>query len=79
VVGVRGQAKITEHLFVPYHFDVGAGQSRLTWQAMAGIGYEAGWGDTMLVYRHLEWVEGSDDLIQNLSFSGPALALRFHF
>jgi len=79
VVGVRGQARIVENLFVPYHFDVGAGQSRLTWQAMAGVGYQASWGDTLLVYRHLEWDEGGDGLVQNLSFSGPALALRFHF
>jgi hypothetical protein len=79
VVGVRGQAKITENWFIPYHADLGAGQSRLTWQAMAGLGYEAGWGDTLLVYRHLEWDQSDDKLVQNVSFSGPALAFRFHF
>jgi hypothetical protein len=79
VVGVRGQAKITGNWFIPYHADLGAGQSRLTWQAMAGIGYEAGWGDTLLVYRHLEWDQDDDKLLQNMSFSGPALAFRFHF
>ena len=79
VIGVRGQAHLTRNWFVPYHADIGTGQSRLTWQAMAGIGYQAGWGDTLLVYRHLEWDEGDDSLVQNLSFSGPALALRFHF
>ena len=79
VVGFRGRANINESWFVPYHADVGAGDSKLTWQAMAGIGYEAGWGDTMLVYRHLAWDEGSDRLLQDLSFSGPALAFKFRF
>lgn len=79
VVGVRGRASINDKWFVPYHADVGAGDSDLTWQAMAGIGYAAGWGDVVLVYRHLAWDEGDDGLLQELSFSGPALAFKFHF
>lgn len=79
VVGVRGRASINENWFVPYHADVGAGESDLTWQAMAGVGYAAGWGDVVLVYRHLAWDEGDDGLLQELSFSGPALAFKFRF
>ena len=77
VVGVRGRASINDNWFVPYYADVGTGDSELTWQAMAGIGYAAGWGDVVLVYRHLAWDQGDDGLLQELSFSGPALAFKF--
>ena len=79
VVGFRGRAHINDRWFVPYYADVGAGDSDLTWQAMAGIGYEASWGETSLVYRHLEWDQGDDGLLKKLSFSGPAVAFKFRF
>lgn len=79
IVGLRGRARINERWFFPFHADVGAGGSDLTWQAMAGIGYKASWGETSLVYRHLEWDQGDDDLIKKLSFSGPAVAFKFLF
>ena len=53
VVGVRGRANLNDNWSVPYYADFGAGDSDLTWQAMAGVGYAAGWGDVVLVYRHL--------------------------
>jgi hypothetical protein len=79
VIGLRGRTNINENWFIPYYADVGAGDSDMTWQAMAGIGYQAGWGDTILVYRHLEWDQGGEKLLQNVSFSGPAIAVKFHF
>lgn len=78
VVGVRGRANLNDNWFVPYYLDVGAGDSDLIWQAMAGVAYAAGWGDVVVVYRHLAWDEGDDGLLQELSFSGPALAFKFH-
>jgi hypothetical protein len=79
VIGFRGRVELNPNWFVPYHVDVGAGDSDLTWQVMAGIGYQAGWGDLMLIYRHLEWDEGNDQFLQGLSFSGPAIAFRYRF
>jgi hypothetical protein len=79
IIGFRGRTNINENWFIPYHADVGAGDSDLTWQGMAGIGYQAGWGDTILVYRHLEWDQGEDKLMQSLSFTGPAIAVKFRF
>lgn len=79
VVGLRGRLELGPNWFVPYHADIGTGDSEVTWQAMAGIGYKAGWGDVMLVYRHLEWDQGGDKLIQGLSFSGPGVALKYRF
>jgi hypothetical protein len=79
IIGLRGRTKLNENWFIPYYADIGAGDSDLTWQAMAGIGYQAGWGDMSLVYRHLEWDQDEDKLLQNVSFSGPALAVKFRF
>jgi hypothetical protein len=79
VVGLRGRIELSPNWFIPYHADVGAGDSELTWQAMSGIGYRASWGDLLLVYRHLEWEQDDDSLIRRLSFSGPGAALKYWF
>ena len=64
---------------VPYYADVGTGSSDLTWQAMTGLTYSYGWGDLMLVYRHLEYDEGPNGLLGGFSFSGPAFGAKFRF
>ena len=46
---------------------------------MTGLTYSYGWGDLMLVYRHLEYDEGEDGLLDDFSFSGPAFGARFRF
>jgi len=80
IIGVRGQFDLTsEKWSVPYYLDVGTGQSDLTWQAMAGVSYAFGWGDLLVLYRHLEYDEGSGDLMQSFSFSGPVVGGRFSF
>jgi len=80
IVGLKGQASLGERWFLSYYVDVGAGQSDLTWQATAGIGYRAGrvW-DMALVYRHLEWDLGSTRVIDDLNISGPMLGVIFRW
>jgi hypothetical protein len=80
IVGLKGNASLGERWFLPYYLDVGAGQSKLTWQATAGIGFRAGqvW-DLALVYRHLEWDLDSTRLIDDISFSGPTLGVIFRW
>ena len=65
---------------MPYYVDVGAGDSDLTWQATAGIGFRAGsvW-DLNLVYRHLEWDFDSAGLIDDINFSGPTFGVIFRW
>ena len=48
-------------------------------QAMVGVGYDLGWGDATMLYRHLEWDQGEDELLQGLSFSGPAVSVNYRF
>ena len=80
IVGVRGHFGIGDgNWSVPYYFDVGAGSSDLTWNAVAGLSRSFGWGDLLFVYRHLEYDEDSDGLMQNFSFSGPAFGAAFRF
>jgi hypothetical protein len=80
IVGVRGRAQLGAGQWsVPYYFDIGAGSSQLTWQALAGIAYRFGWGDVTLAYRHLYYDQEDDKLLQDFEFSGPALGATFRF
>ena len=80
IVGLKGHASLGERWFLPYYVDVGAGDSELTWQATAGIGFRAGrvW-DLALVYRHLEWDLDSTQLIADINFSGPTFGVIFRW
>ena len=83
IVGVKGRFALGKRWSLPYYLDVGAGDSDLTWQALAGVSFTAAkWVDLALVYRHLEWDlgdDGSDGYIKNVNFSGPAFGAVFHF
>ena len=80
IVGVRGHVDLGSGKWsVPYYFDIGAGSSDMTWSAMTGLTRSFGWGEILIVYRHLEYDEDFDGLMQNFSFSGPALGASFRF
>jgi len=80
IIGLKGNASLGERWFLPYYIDIGGGESKLTWQATAGIGFRAGkvW-DLALVYRHLEWDFDSTRLIDDINFSGPTLGVVFRW
>jgi hypothetical protein len=79
VVGVKGRLRLNDRWYVPYYADVGAGESDLTWQLFAGVGYSFDWGEASLVYRHMHWDMGSDAPLDDISFSGPAAAVTWRF
>ena len=80
LIGVRGNFKAGGGRWAGlYYLDVGAGDSDLTWNAMAGFSATYGWGDLILAYRHLEYDQESNKLLQDFSFSGPGLGARFTF
>jgi hypothetical protein len=80
ILGVRGQASLGNGRWSAlYYLDAGAGSSKLTWQLLGGVSYRYGWGDLMLIYRHLDYGEDSDKLLENLTLSGPAFGARFRF
>ena len=79
IIGVKGNYKINDKWFIPYHLDIGTGDSNLTWQAVGSIGYRFNNIDLLLSYRHLYYDQGGSKLIQGMSLSGPALGLSFSF
>lgn len=79
IIGVKGLFWLgSSNWSMPYYLDVGTG-SGLTWQGMLGIAYSFDWIDVKVVYRHLYFDQGSDKLIQDMRFSGPALGVTFRF
>ena len=65
--------------FLGSGIDIGTGDSDITWQAMLGVGYQFGWGDVAVVYRHMDYDFGSRLGIETLDFSGPALGAIIHW
>jgi len=79
IIGVRGRVKLGDRWSMPYYLDVGTGSSEITWQAVLGVTYSFQWGDLGLSYRHLAYDQGTNKLLQNFSFSGPAISGTFRF
>ena len=78
VLGFRGAYNINENWFIPYAFDIGGGDSDLTWQALTSLGYRFDWGDVLLTYRYIHY-DKSDGLVEDFDLYGPKLGVVFHF
>jgi len=79
VVGMRGHVDLSKNWYVPYMFDIGAGDSDLTWQGQASIGYRFGWGDVLATYRYIHYEKDDSRLIKDFDMYGPKIGLVFHF
>ncbi|MBP0463913.1 hypothetical protein J5Y09_08325 [Roseomonas sp. PWR1] len=80
IFGVRGRINIAQSgFFVPYYLDIGAGDSNLTWQTFAGIGYQSGWAGVQLGWRYMSYDQGRSSLVQDMTMSGAYLAVNFSF
>jgi len=79
IVGVRGQYKIDEKWYMPFHFDVGGGDSDVTWQAFAGVGYKYESFDVIAGYRYLDWRKDDGDVLTDLTVDGPIIGAKFYF
>ena len=79
VVGVKGNIDLNEKWYIPYLFDIGGGDSDLTWQASASIGYRFDWGDLLLTYRYVYYDKGDTKLIKELDMYGPKIGVVLHF
>lgn len=79
VVGVKGRASFGEQRrwFVPYYLDVGAGESKFTWQTTVGIGYSFDWGSVVAAWRYVGYEMKSGKSIEELNFNGPGVAVVF--
>jgi hypothetical protein len=80
IVGVRGRIAIAgTGMFIPYYLDLGAGDSNVTWQTFAGIGYQSGWAGVQLGWRYMSYDQGGSGLVRDLTMSGAYLAVNFSF
>ncbi len=81
IVGASGRWRFGEgqRWFTPYYLDVGAGNSKFTWQMMLGLGYSFGWGDLVAAWRYTDYEFKSDEPMQSLTLHGPALGVSFRF
>jgi len=81
IVGLKGRYAFGDNRewFVPFYLDVGTGQTKLTWQGVAGIGYSYRWGDVLATWRYLDWNAKSGKPIADLNMSGPMLGMVFHW
>ena len=80
VIGFRGSYNINENWYIPYAFDIGGGDSDLTWQAGTSLGYRFNWGDVLLTYRYIHYdIDTSKSLVKELDLYGPKIGLTFHF
>ena len=81
VFGIRGRLAFgAEHKWiVPYYFDIGAGDSDMTWQGMLGLAYAFNWGDVGVAWRYLDYDLKSGEAIADMNFNGPALGATFRW
>jgi hypothetical protein len=81
ILGVRGRARFGADYtwLVTYYADIGTGNSKLTWQALAGLGYSFSWGEIVAAWRYLEYDFKSGEPLQSLTFNGVAVGASFRF
>ena len=81
IVGAKGRYVFgdSRKWSVPFYVDVGAGESKLTWQAAAGISYGFSWGEVTGMYRYLDYHMKSGSSLETLSFSGPMVGATFRW
>ena len=81
ILGCKGRIGFgdVQSWFVPYYLDVGTGESDLTWQAMAGLGYSLEWGDVLVAWRYLDYEMAAGTPIKELTFNGPVVAVSFRW
>ena len=79
VVGIKGRVAFgaDRKWFFPYYGDIGTGNSKLTWQLMAGIGYGFKWGELIGGWRHVDYEFKSSSPISSTNFDGPMLGAAF--
>jgi len=79
IIGAQVLFDLSEKWYLSCYADVGAGDSKLTWQAWPGVGYRFEKIDVVAGYRHLAWETDDGGTIDDINFSGPMLGVKFRF
>ena len=80
IMGLHAQFELNDRWFMPVYADVGGGDSKRTYQGMAGIGYRFKRVNVLLTYRYLKYEFDRDEpLLSSLTVKGPKLGVSFGF
>ena len=83
IVGLKGSYDFNEKWFMPFQADIGTGDTDVTWQAFAGIGYKYENFDLIVGYRHLEWDFNDNQpggkVFNDFNVDGPVFGAKFRF
>ena len=79
IIGAQVLLDLSDKWYLSCYADIGAGDSKLTWQVWPGFGYRLEKIDVVAGYRHLEWETVGGDTIDDVNFNGPMLGVKFRF
>ena len=81
LVGVKGRYTFREdpRWYAPFYLDIGAGQSKLTWQIEGGIGRSYNWGSAFAMWRYLDYHFRSGQGLENVNMNGPVVGFAFNW
>ena len=79
IIGSQVLYNLSDRLYFSCYGDVGAGDSKLTWQVWPGFGYRLKHIDVVAGYRHLAWETDDGESIDDIAFSGPMAGVKFPF
>jgi len=81
IIGLKGRAGFgaNREWFIPYYVDIGTGDTDLTWQGSAGIGYIYPWGEVIATWRYLDYKFKKSSKVNYLTVNGPVLGVAFRW
>jgi hypothetical protein len=81
IVGAKGNLAVSadRRWSVPYYFDIGAGESKLTWQALLGVSYSFDWGSVVAAWRYMDYEFKDDAQLDHMRFNGPGIGVTFRW
>jgi hypothetical protein len=81
IAGAKGQASFgaDRAWFVPFYADAGTGDSDLTWQLAAGIGYRFGSFAVIGSWRYLRYEFDANGRLEDLELDGPAIGVGYRW
>lgn len=78
VVGIKGRHNYSDGHYLNYYADVGGGDSKLTWQAMANFAYDYKKFTGIVGYRYLKWNFKDDNPpLDDLTIHGPYISAKW--
>jgi len=83
IVGFRGDIKLNKDWHLPFYYDIGKGDTELTYQAFAGINYKYSSFDLAAGYRYLKFKFDDDEdfgnVLNHLIIKGPLIGVKYWF